>query len=231
MDMKKAIHIAKGALIVFYAALTAAVLVIVYTPVSNKMASLLVVSGQAERADLIAVLGSGVYRNGALSASATERVVRGVTLYRATGAGRLFFTGGVRIPMSSKLAHALVEAKIKQEGGQYTEAMAMMALATRLGVDEAKIGIDNSSQSTRENILAIKKYMNDNALKTCAVVTSTTHSYRAMLAARKAGLDCASAAVVDYTMYRNGGVDRLNLFYEVSWEYAGLALYWVKGYI
>lgn len=229
--MKKVLNITKKLVIALYIAITTIILAIAYTPLANLMAEPLVVAPYEGNTDLIAVLGSGVYPNGALTKNATERVARGVVVYNKIKSVRIFFSGGANIPMSEKLTHTVFSTKAKEPETIMTEAYAMKLLAQDLGVKEGNIGIDNDSHSTYENILGIKKYMETSGLKKCVIVTSTTHAYRSIRTARKAGLDCESAPVIDYTMYRVGPFDRLSLFYETAWEYAGLVIYRIKGYI
>lgn len=54
---------------------------------------------------------------------------------------------------------------------------------------------------------------------------------RAMGVADRLNLWCAPAPVADYTPYRTAAIERVHLMKDVLWEYLGLVLYRIYGYI
>ena len=103
--------------------------------------------------------------------------------------------------------------------------------AIRLGLSEASIHLDRDSTHTYSNVVFAQEFMKDKVFKSCLLVSSPTHMYRVMSVASKLGLSCRAAPVADYTPFRRSAIDRVALLREVLWEYAGLAIYKVYGYI
>lgn len=214
----------------FSIAFTAVTLIIMFTPVANRLAEPLVVRGvEPKKADIIVVLGGGAYRNGVLGNASRERVIKGMLLYREGYAPRIIFSGGTLLEPSKKIIHILMGTD--EEASGVIEAKLMKEMATGLGIPEKDCAVDTGSLNTYENIRNVKSYMADNGLKTCLLVTSPTHMKRASLIARRLGLRFYPAPVTDSSAYRTGATDRLQLFRDVAWEYAGLLLYKVYGYI
>lgn len=209
---------------------TAGALIVIYTPVANLMARPLIVKERLIKSDVIVVLGGGAYENGVLGAASNERLIRGLLLYKDGLAPRIIFSGGTINGASAKVIHTLT-ASSGHNGMDAVEASIMADTAARLGIPQDVIDVDISSTNTYENLKAGATYMKTNNLKTCLLVTSSTHMLRSMLVSKKLGMDCAPAPVADYTRLRRSSIDRLSLFHAVTWEYAGLALYRVYGYI
>ena len=182
------------------------------------------------KSDVIIVLGGGAYENGVLGAPSNERLLRGLLLYKSGYAPIVIFTGGAITSASTKILHTL-SASDDRSAIDAPEAAVMYDTAVALGIPESVMTVDGRSTNTRENLKDVKELMQKNGHKTCLIVTSSTHITRAMLIAKKLGMDCAPAPVKDTTPLRRSAMDRLTLFHSVLWEYAGLALYKVYGYI
>lgn len=209
---------------------TAASFLVMFTPVSNFMASRLVVPAELERSDLIVVLGGGAFGNGVLGRSTVERLVRGLELYRAGYAPKVLFSGGAPLGSTDKMFHTLLGRAVSGNSNA-TEAALMEDTAVRLGIPKVAVATDTVSENTYENLVETKKYMESNGLKSCIIVTSATHMKRAALVARKLGLHFHPAPVKDSSGYRTGSFERVLLFREAAWEYLGLLLYRVYGYV
>ncbi len=224
--MAKVSRILKGFCIGF----TATALIMIYTPLANILANKLVMEPELKKADLVAVLGGGAYVNGVLGGASNERLLHGLILYRQGFAQRIIFSGGTIASRSKKLMRTL-----SRSGGtgdvNISEAGIMDSIAKKLGVPENESVSDPASTNTYENLVDIREYMQKNALKTCIIVTSPTHMYRAYSVARKLGMDCSPVPVKDYTYLRTSGIDRLSLLRETLHEYAAIALYKAYGYI
>lgn len=219
----------------FFAAFTIIMLLVMFSPLPNFLATGLVgVEPRVKKASLIAVLGGGGYRNGTLGRASSERLLHGLLLYRDGYGGRIIFSGGTILEPSKKLLHTFLGSKGKLAEGKdavMAEASVMMEMALKLGVQDKAVTADIRSTNTYENLVNVKAYMDENSIKDCLIVTSAVHMNRAMLVAKRLGLDCRPAPVRDYTPFRSSPTDRFTLMREVVWEYLALALYRVYGYI
>lgn len=215
----------------FSVAFTAVFLIIMYTPVANYAAKTLINRRpEPGMADIIAVLGGGAYRNGVLGAASSERLIKGLILFKSGNAPRIIFSGGTIVEPSKKFIHTVFKRdRAVSIGIQESEIMRDTALI--FGVPDEKVEADPASTNTYENLRNIKSYMDAKGLKKCILVTSPTHMKRALLVSKALQIDCDAAPVDDYTALRRGAFDRLALLREVLWEYAALVLYRVYGYI
>ena len=207
-----------------------------FTPIVNWMASALVVMPVVKKSDVIAVLGGGVYRNGVLTSSTSERLIHSVLLFKRGFGDKIFFTGATIKDLDQKIISA------KDGGSQsddpsnatvrrYNEGQNMFSTVYTMGIPAESIAYDNKATHTYANMTELKSYMDIQELSTCMIVTSPTHMYRAMLSSKKAGLNCTPAPVGDYTGEITSFLGRINLFHQVMWEYAGLVFYKIYGYI
>lgn len=201
-----------------------------YTPLANVAARPLILPEQLVKSDVIIVLGGGAYENGVLGAPSNERLLRGLLLYKNSLAPAIIFSGGAITSASTKFIHTIT-ASDDRSAINAPEAAVMYDTAVALGIPKNDMSVDGRSTNTRENLKDVKELMIKNAQKTCLIVTSSTHIMRAMLIAEKLGMDCAPAPVIDTTALRRSAMDRITLFHSVLWEYAGLVLYRVYGYI
>jgi uncharacterized SAM-binding protein YcdF (DUF218 family) len=218
------------ALKIFTAAFTAVTLAVIFTPAANMLARTLVVPEDLRSAEIIVVLGGGAYENGSLGGASNERLLYAVTLFRDGYAPYLLFTGGSIVDTKEKIVHTVLK-RSGAESIDVSEAQVMYSMALKTGIPAGALALDATSTNTFENLVHAKGYMDEKGLGKCLLVTSPTHMRRAALIAEKLKMDCRPAPVPDYTPYRRGAVDRLSLFMEVLWEYAGLVLYRVYGYI
>ena len=86
---------------------TILMLVIMFTPAVNGLASALIVPMELKEADLVVVLGGGVYRNSILTSDTNERFIHGVRLYKAGLAKKIAFVGGTINNRTEKLVRNL----------------------------------------------------------------------------------------------------------------------------
>ncbi|MBW7957735.1 MAG: YdcF family protein [Deltaproteobacteria bacterium] len=221
-------RVKKSAKILFLLS-AAFLLATMFTPIPNMLARPLIVNGPVlNEAGLIAVLGGGAYPNGALGSASNERLIKGVLLYKRGHAKKIVFTGGMVHGAFGKLGNTVLGARPAEP---LPEASIMGAIAREFGIPTEDMAVDQGSLNTYENLRFVKAYMEDNGLKTVMIVTSPTHMRRASLVAQKLGLIYISAPVEDNTPYRTSAIDRLALTREVMWEYLGIALYRMYGYV
>ena len=212
-------------------AITLFLLVVAFTPLSNLLARGLVVEAATlEKVDVIFVLGGGAYPVGVLGKSSNERFIRGMLLYKDGYGKELVFVGGSITSVASKLTHTLTRSE-DSSAIDVTESAIMYDSAIRLGLPEVSLHLDRDSTHTYSNVVYAGEFIKEKGLKNCLLVTSPTHMYRVMRVSAKLGLPCSASPVVDYTSFRRSAVDRVALLREVLWEYAGLAIYKVYGYI
>lgn len=212
-------------------AFTAVLIFIMYTPFANyAVAPLVVGGGELIKTDAIVALGGGAYGNGTLNAASSERMLRAVMLYRKGWAPRIIFSGGTIVGDMKKIVHTVIKTNRASDIG-VVDADIMKETAVSLGVPAGDIVVDGASTNTQENLKNVKTYMEQNGLKSCIIVTSSTHIYRAVRIARRLGINFIASPSDDYTRYMTGAVGRLQLFRIAAWEYSALALYKIYGYI
>lgn len=215
---------------VIYCALlfSGSLLVLMYTPIANMLASMLVVQGSNEKADLIVVLGGGAYPNNTLNGASMERFLNGIILYKQGLAPKVLFSGATILNSARKLKNTLENG---DEPADVTESIIMREISLKLGIPADDFAIDAGSRNTKENLENAKEHMRAKGYKTCLIVTSSTHMKRALLVSKKLGMECYPAPVADNTVYRTGPADRLSLLRESLWEFLGLTIYKYYGYI
>jgi uncharacterized SAM-binding protein YcdF (DUF218 family) len=129
----------------------------------------------APRVDAVVVLGGGV-RGHELSAIALERLVGGSILARSMGVP-IIVSGGTTWVSAGSEAEAAVAARV----------------LVRLGMPESIIVTEGKSRTTWENAREVKRVLGERKLARVALVTSAWHMPRAVLAFRRAGVDCIPA--------------------------------------
>lgn len=141
-------------------------------------------SPKAPETNYIIVLGCGISEDGKATPLLRGRLDKAIEIYRK---GRN-------------------KAKIIVSGGQgedevVSEASAMADYLISQGIDESSILLENRSTTTEENLLFSKEIMKkDHGITHCTVVTSSYHTLRAAMFARRAGLDadCAGGKTAKY---------------------------------
>lgn len=130
---------------------------------------------EKKQADVILVLGAKAYRGNSYNPCLIARIEHAVALYKAHYAPKLLFSGG-----TDKEDHV-------------NEAQTMKKIAISLGIPPQDILLESTSTSTYENLLFSKKLLTKNNLKSIIVVTEPFHSPRAILVAKKLGLNVISS--------------------------------------
>jgi uncharacterized SAM-binding protein YcdF (DUF218 family) len=214
-----------------FALFTFIMIVVMFTPIANFMARPLTVPMELREVDLVAVLGGGAYRNGILSGSSNERLLHGLRLYKSGLAGKIIFAGGSVLEPSEKLSETIEGSKKDAPAPDVVEALIMRDVALSLGMDKGDLSVDADSLNTYENVRAIKEHMKGKRMKSCLLVTSPTHMYRAIKVSKRLHMDCSPAPVGDYTSHIDSPIGRLSLMRAVIWEYTAIVLYKSFGYI
>lgn len=138
-----------------------------------------------KRADAILILGAKVNRDDALNPCLVARVEHAVELYKAHYAPKLLVSGGID----------------KEDNAN--EAQEMKKIAVSLGVPEQDILLESKSTSTYENMLLSKKTLDDAQMNSIIIVTEPFHLPRALLAAKKVGLNAVGSPAVKSVCWAN----------------------------
>lgn len=214
----------------FCAAFTTGALIIMFTPVSNQLANLLEIEPTYKKADVIIVLAGGAYPGGTLTTSSNERILQGINLFKMGYAPKLMIVGSSINSTTRKFTDAFAESSDDSRIST-VDSMVMKDIVVRIGLSEKDIIIETTSTHTYENLKKAAALMQENNLKTSLLVSSGIHIYRVIRIAKNLGMNFLPAHVPNYTDYRTGAMDRLGLFYETSWEFIGLSIYKIKGWI
>jgi uncharacterized SAM-binding protein YcdF (DUF218 family) len=206
------------------------VVLISQTPLVNWAMRPLVIYGPVERADAIVVLGGGVRYDGELSEATRQRLVYALRLFRKGYAPVVVLTGGN--PADPDLA----------------ESEQMERVARELGFSSLNFIVETEAKRTSEQARAVARIVRNRQMKSIILVTSPTHSYRALRSFRKAGVPVIPGTTDPlqltlkppkpvpwwkgwFTLSPWKVINRLNLAGAVLYEYLALALYWWNGWI
>lgn len=188
-------------------------LLITLTPLPVLMTRPLLVPARLQPADVIVVLGSGVYPDGTLGTESLHRTVYGVRLFRQGLAPWIVFAGGRPYPELPSLAEGMAQ------------------LAMELGVDARAVVVENTSESTYENARNTRRILVQHGWRTVLLVTSAPHGYRAVRVFRQQGIEVYPAPVAFYESYRFSLDGNWGLFKFACHEYGGLLYYRWRGWL
>jgi len=148
---------------------------------------------EAQRADVIVILGSAVWPGGRPSPSLEARVRHGISLYRRGIASYLIFSGGVgRWPPA--------------------EAEVMRRMALDEGIPEEAILLDVESRSTFQSIQKVRSMMRERGWSTAVIVSDPFHLWRALMMARDEGIQAWGSPALDSPTYT---IRRLRYYYTL----------------
>lgn len=216
--------------IYFCVLFTVFAMLIMLTPIANIMAGFLEIEPKYEKADVIVVLAGGIYPDGTLSNASKERMLQAVALYKIGYAPKMMIIGSSILNGSKKLADAFTES-VDDFKADVIDSVAMKNTAAKLGVKKEDILIDTATTHTFENIKKAIFMMKENNFKTALLITSDTHMYRSIHVAKKNGFNFIPAHAPNYSRYMVSSMDRLVLFYKTTWEFVGIGIYRVRGWI
>ena len=152
---------------------------------------------------------------------------------------------GERLIALGYLARRYPEAKLVFSGGGASlfvqvraESDAVRHFAATLGIDEARLIVEDQSRTTAENAIYSRRLVDPKPGERWLLVTSAYHMPRAVGCFRKAGFP-AVAYPVDFRLRGAADVTRtfdfisegLRRLDTASKEWAGLLAYWLAGYI
>lgn len=141
-----------------------------YRPRGDEIRAMLAWPRLQGRADVAIVLGCPAEDDGTASLCELCRIKSAVRAYREGRAARLLFSGGA--------AHS-----------HHVEADVMADLANRNGVPESKILREGRAMTTWQNLRFAKKLLEDHALETVLIISTSDHLPRAHRIASYYGFD------------------------------------------
>ncbi|MFM7328612.1 MAG: YdcF family protein [Bacteroidota bacterium] len=124
-------------------------------------------------------------------------------------------------------------------GDAYSEARALVAVYTSMGVDPAHIAVEGDSRNTHESAVAVAAMLKGTDPATCLLITSASHMPRSIGCFRNEGFDCDVFPTDQKSGLREFYPDNL-LFPSadamVKWdivfkELSGLLMYRLAGYL
>jgi uncharacterized SAM-binding protein YcdF (DUF218 family) len=195
--------------------------VAVFTPLTRTLAEGLIVNAAPQKADLIVVLGGGMHCGaGELEASSLARLEKGLELWRAGYAPRLTLSdtvgeifGDARCPSLGRVAAERVRALYGDEGPEIIFLPQM--------------------RTTRTEALAVDGLVQERGWGRVLLVTTPTHSRRAVGAFRKLGVEVVSVVSSEprFDMALLSPADRLQALTPLVREYLGLLTYRLRGWL
>jgi len=201
----RVLHVLTGILLAVWLAVS-------LTPVAGRMARPLKTESLPVRADAVVVLSSAVHPDNSFTDAALARLVRGLEL------------------VQGKYAPKLVLTELGPPWGSYTAAT--QQLTARLGI-ACPIETLGPVRSTHDEAVLVSRLARDRGWKRILLVTSPTHSRRALLTFRRAGLDTVSVPCRETRYYLEDPrfpSDRLRAFSDALYEIIGLQVYRLRGW-
>jgi len=182
---------------------------VMFTPLIPHSVQVDTVQGAPHRTDAIIVLAGGTHcQDGSLNSSSLARTLKGLQLWRAGYAPDLVLSGGETHPAAcSSVADA-----------------ARRLVASLYPVGGPRISVLNDVVNTRAEARQMRALAEQRGWKTFLLVTSPTHTRRAGLTFRAAGLDVTTIAAEE-PGYDQPPVllgDRLTALRNVAREWAGM---------
>jgi uncharacterized SAM-binding protein YcdF (DUF218 family) len=161
----------------------------------------------------------------------------------STARGQSTFDEGERVVEAAILAKRFPEARIVFSGGNGMlagglgrEAVEARKLLADLGVDPARVTLEDKSRNTDENARFTAKLVHPEPSQRWLLVTSAYHMTRSMGLFEKAGFNVIPYPVAYRTLGSQYGVTwdfdparNLRLFSIAMKEWIGLAAYWATG--
>ncbi|GEM87270.1 YdcF family protein [Meiothermus granaticius] len=194
---------------------------VLFTPLLPRLAQALVVSEAPHPADLIVVLGGGMQcGSGSLEASSLARLEKGLELWKAGYAPR--------ITLSDTVGEIFGDARCPSLGLE-----AARRVEALYGPDGPEIVMLPQMRTTHTEALATAQVAQAKGFHRLLLVTTPTHSRRALAAFRKLGLNVTSVPSSEprFDMTLRLPIDRLRALSAVSREYLGWLIYRLRGWV
>jgi uncharacterized SAM-binding protein YcdF (DUF218 family) len=144
---------------------------------------------------------------------------------------------GAALYLSGRAPKVLVSGGALE--GNVSEARGMAQAMHQLGVPEQAILLENSSRTTYENAILSEDQLREHGINQVLLVTSALHMPRAMASFARQGIqDIAAPLPPQIYLPADGSVSpwvpnqrALNASRSIIKEYAGLFIYWLRGWV
>jgi uncharacterized SAM-binding protein YcdF (DUF218 family) len=191
-----------------------ALLIILYTPLTDWMAQPLMPSSDAGPSDAIILLSAWARVDGELNDSGLRRAITASELYHRGIAHTIVITGGR--PTSPDAGDAL-EASVRFLG--------------ELGVPRSSIVVEDQSPNTRGSAVNVAALARIRGWRRLVLVTDGTHMRRTRLAFTHEGLQVTSEPTRTWLIDGDQPWLRLEKLDAIAHEYGGLLYYRARGWI
>lgn len=194
-------------------ALVLCYLIVFWSPLVWWIASPLRVVEDPRPADAIVVFAGGVGESGEAGGGYQERVLHAAELYNAGYADRVILSSGYVFA--------------------FRESDMMQRLAVDLGVPAAAITIEEQAASTLDHVRSARDNLARHANSSAILVSSPYHMRRALLTWHRQApaVDVIPSPPPQSQYYARGDAVRLEQIRGILWEYAAIAVYWLRGWI
>ncbi|MBV8589724.1 MAG: YdcF family protein [Acetobacteraceae bacterium] len=192
-------------------------LIIAFTPVAWYIGAPLRVPVQPQPSDVIVLFSEGQISPEWLTPNAAQRTWGALLLWRENLAPVILSSG-------SQHAIGLDQAELQAEWLE------------RAGVPQASLMVENRSRRTYESVLELQQIMHERGWRAAIIVTAAMDVLRIRLVCEKLGIRGISfLAVPEELPPRPGSILYFPwgyaAFHHALYEYAGIALYWMRGWI
>ncbi|CAM4401756.1 DUF218 domain-containing protein [Bordetella tumbae] len=152
-------------------------------------------------------------------------------------------TAIVRVDTATNLYKAGRAPKVVLSGGalegDISEARGMAYTMKQQGVPESALVLENASRTTYENATQTEEELKEHGFKRILLVTSALHMPRAMAAFSKQGVSAIPASTPPQIFLPPDGsvtpwlphMRTLDASRSIIKEYAGLLVYWLRGWV
>jgi uncharacterized SAM-binding protein YcdF (DUF218 family) len=184
------------------------VLLVTVTPLVGWWTMALSENWTEANGDTLVVFGNEMQPDGIIGPVSYWRTVYAVRVWRQGSFQRMILCGG---PADHPVAEAMRQFVVSQ------------------GVDPSRVLVDRESTSTRESALMARRLVGDGA--NVVLLTSDYHTFRAIRAARKAGLSATPRPVPDLLKAASNWSTRWDAFLALTVESAKIVYYRARGWI
>ncbi len=193
--------------------LTAASVLVFYSPLVWWLAAPLKIDQPPQRADAIVVFAAGVGESATAGGGEQERLKQAIDLYKAGSAPYLVFSSGFLY--------------------SYPEAEIMRALAIDQGIPAGAIVLEQRSANTYQMVLRVGDILGDRHWTSILLVSSPYHMRRATMVWRKVapGVRVIPVPPPRTQFYDHDWGASLDQVGGILWEYAAIADYWRRGWL
>ena len=153
---------------------------------------------KTKKLDYVVVLGAGLMGK-KVTPLLAARINRGIEVYRRNPGSKIIMSGG------------------QGPGEEIPEAVAMAKYAEEKGISKQDIIVEDKSKTTRENLIFSHRLMKPDSR--FSIVTNSYHVYRALVLAKRLGLQCIGyGAKTKWYFTLNAFVREFIAYLTITWR-------------